>query len=266
MILAVVFAFILPFSYTVIVLFFVLLAIYSAQQGLIERQRTRFFDVELKLLSLKKGIFALDDPKSRRESSFGNLLPVAFLVATILFSLLVGIPTFQFIRSDYYFQKSLAAANAGDAQTTFNLQQQAINTFPKRDGYQRIFSQVNLSLANNIASSIPQGASPSAEQANTIYQLIQNSINYGRQATVVAPQNTANWQNLASIYRSLIGFGQNADSFAVLATQQSVTLDPNNPQQYINYGGIFYQLGRWDDAIRQFQIAASLKPVSVSCY
>lgn len=266
LILAIILAFFIPFSYTIILLFFILLAIYSAQQGLVERQRTKFFDVELKLLSLKQGIFALDDPKSRRESSYGNFLPIAFLVITILFALLVGFPTAKFIYSDYLFQKSIVTANKGDIQLTFDLQGKAINTFPQRDSYSRIFSQLNLSLANNVASSIPQGASPSAEQANTIYQLIQNSINYGRQATTISPQNTANWQNLASIYRSLIGFGQNADSFAVVATQQSVLLDPNNPQQYINYGGIFYQLGRWDDAIRQFQIAATLKPDYANAY
>lgn len=265
-ILGVILAFILPFSYTVLVLFFVLLAIYSAQQGLSDRQKTKFFDVELKLLSLRRGVFALDDPKSRRESNYGNFLPIAFLIVTIVFTALVGIPTAKFVYSDYLFQKSLVAAAANDAQSTYDLQMDALKWFPERDGYNRIFSQVNLSLANNIASSIPQGASPSAEQSNTIYQLIQNSINYGRQATVYAPQNAANWQNLASIYRSLIGFGQNADSFAVLATQQSVLLDPNNPQQYINYGGIFYQLGRYDDAIRQFQIAANLKPDFANAY
>src|SRR5690606_3595909 len=120
-------------------------------------------------------------------------------------------------------------------------------------------SQINLNLANNFANSIPQGASPSAEQQQTIYQLIQASITNGRAATEISPLNTANWQNLAGIYRSLIGFGQNADQFALLASQQALVLDPNNPVQYINYGGIFYQLEQWDNAIRQFQIAANLK-------
>ncbi|EKD86790.1 MAG: hypothetical protein ACD_37C00144G0003, partial [uncultured bacterium] len=166
----------------------------------------------------------------------------------------------KFLISDYLFQKSLVAADANNAQQTYDLQRQAISAFPQRDGYHRIFSQINLSLANNLAASVPQGSSPSAQTQQTIYQLIQQSINSGRSATTVSPQSSVNWQNLSSIYRSLIGFGQNADQFAILANQRAVTLDPNNPQQYINYGGIFYQLGQWDNAIRQFQIAVSLKP------
>ena len=265
-IIALVLSIILPFSFTLIVLLFVLLALYSAQQGLIDRQKTRFFDVELKLVTLKKGVFALSDPGTKGDSEYGNILPFGFLVLTLGFSLLIGFLTLKFLYSDYLFQKSLVSASKNDAQKTYQLQTDAIRMFPQRDGYHRIFSQINLSLANNLASSVPQGSSPSAQTQNTIYQLIQQSINSGRNATTISPQTSANWQNLSSIYRGLIGFGQNADSFAILANQRAVTLDPNNPQQYINYGGIFYQLGQWDNAIRQFQIAVSLKPDFANAY
>lgn len=266
LLIAAVFALILPFSFPLIVLFFALLALYSAQQGLLDRQKTKFFDVELKLVTLKKGVFALADPGTRHDSEYGNILPFSSLVIALGFGLLLIFLSGKFLYSDYLFQKSLVAAQKNEAQTTYQLQTKAINTFPQRDGYHRIFSQINLSLANNLAASIPQGSSPSAQVQNSIYQLIQQSINSGRNATSVSPQTSANWQNLSSIYRSLIGFGQNADQFAILANQQAVTLDPNNPQQYINYGGIFFQLGQWDNAIRQFQIAVSLKPDFANAY
>lgn len=259
-------AFLVPFAYTVIVLFFALLAIYAAQQGLSERNKTRFFDVELKLLSLKKGVLALDSPTSRRESEYGNLLPFLFLGLTILFVAFFGFNVGRFFYSDYLFQQSLIAANRNDIQKTYDLQLEAINKMPERSDLKARFAALNLNLANNFASSIPQGASPSAEQQQTIYQLIQTSINSGREATRLSPLNTGYWQNLSGIYRSLIGFGENADQFSLLAAQQALILDPNNPQQYINYGGIFYQLGQWDNAIRQFQIAASLKPDFANAY
>ena len=75
-----------------------------------------------------------------------------------------------------------------------------------------------------------------------------------------------NWNNLSSIYRSLIGFGQNADQFSVLTNQQAIALDPNNPQQYINLGGIYYQLGQWEEAQRNFQVAITLKPDYANAY
>jgi tetratricopeptide (TPR) repeat protein len=134
------------------------------------------------------------------------------------------------------------------------------------DSYYRIYSQTNLALANSLAASVPQGASVSAQTQQTIYTLVQQSINAARQATVVAPQNTINWQNLASIYRSLIGFGQNADSFAILAGQQAVTLDPSDPQAYITLGGIYYQIRSWDKAQATFQQAITLKPDYANAY
>ncbi len=260
------FAIFLPFSFSTIVLFFVILGLYSAQQGLLERQKTRFFDVELKLVTLKRGVFALTDPGSRSDSEYENLLPVGIFVLSVAFAILIGIVTAKFLVADYLFQQSFVAAAANDAQKTYQLQTDAIRMFPQRDGFHRIFSQINLTLANNIASNIPQGSSPSAQTQQTIYQLIQQSINSGRNATTVSPQNALNWQNLSSIYRSLIGFGQNADQFAIFSNQQAVVLDPNNPQEYIAYGGIFYQLAQWDNAIRQFQIAISLKPDFANAY
>ena len=134
------------------------------------------------------------------------------------------------------------------------------------EGYQRIFSQLNLTIANNLASSVPRGSSPSAQTQQTIYTLIQQSINSARLATTISPLTVTDWQNLSSVYRSLIGFGQNADSFAIVAAQQATALDPNNPQEYITLGGIFYQLGQWDNAVTQFQTAANLKPNYANAY
>jgi Flp pilus assembly protein TadD len=238
-----------------------MLAIYSVNQGLSEKNKNSFFDVDLKIVALKQGMLALTDPAgTHRDSDRSNILPwlVAILIGVFVF--VIGMVSIRFTVSDYLFQRSLVAASKNDAQATVNDQNSAINMFPNRDGYFRIRSQISLSIANNLAASIPQGQQPTAEQQQLIYQLIQQSINDARTAVAVSPQNAINWQNLASVYRALIGFGQNADQFALLANQQSIALDPNNPQQYISYGGIYYQLGQWDNAIRQFQLAATLKP------
>jgi len=266
LILAVALAFILPFSYSSIMLFFVILALYSVSRGFGEQHNSNFFDVDLRLVTLRQGVFALTDPNSRHNSEHSNLLPIAFAILVGVFTFVVGIVSVRFLASDYFFQKSLIYASKNDAQNTYKYQTDAIRMFPQRDGYHRIFSQINLAIANNLALSIPQGTQPTQEQQQTIYQLIQQAINSGRNASTVSPQTSVNWQNLSSIYRALIGFGQNADQFALLANQQAIILDPNNPQEYINYGGIYYQLGQWDNAIRQFQYAASLKPDFANAY
>ncbi len=253
-------SFIVPFSFTSLVLLFGILGLLSTIAGLGARDKSRFFDIELHLVAFKKGIFALSEPESRETSSIApKILSGGALLLMVLLTIAIGYYMTVFTLSDLTFQKSFVALNNNNGSVAYDSQAKAISYFSARDGYHRIFSQLNLSLANNIASSIPKGASPSATQQQTIYTLIQQSINSGRQATTISPQTVTNWQNLSGIYRSLIGFGQNADTFAILAAQQAIVLDPNNPQEYITLGGIFYQLGQWDSAIRQFQTAATLK-------
>lgn len=259
---------ILPVSFVTLTALFIVLAIFSVFSGATDANKSSFYDEEIKVVSLRKGLLALSP--STDSTSSGKLSPTflsySILALLLVFVIFVGYLSAKFLISDVTFQKSLVAASQNDGTKTYDLQRQAIADFPYRDGYQRIFSQVNLSLANNFAASLPKGASPSAQQQQTIYALIQQSINSGRQATTVSPLTAANWNNLSGIYRSLIGFGQNADSFAIISGKQAVILDPNNPQQYVNLGGIYYQLGQWDNAINQFQVAVNLKPDFANAY
>lgn len=251
-------SFLLPLGFVTQTLFFIILGLFAANQGLITKAQSRFFDIELQLVTLKKGLIAMEAPHVKNEKSL--ILP-SFITAIIL--LLAGIMGYFGIRytsSDLTFQKSLVAAAQNNGSLTYQEQAKAISAFPYRDGFYRVFSQTNLALANTLASQTPKGSSPSAQVQQNITTLIQQSINSARAATNVAPQSYVNWQNLSSIYRGLIGFGQNAESFAIATAQQSINLDPNNPQQYISLGGIYYQLKAWDQAQNQFQIAVALKP------
>lgn len=253
---AVIASFILPFSFIIIALFFILLAIISAMQGLKHNAVSEgYFDVELQIVALRQGLITFDNPSKERNA----ILSILCFVIIIILSGLVGFFSVKYLISDVIFQQSLVAASQNNGSLTYTKQASAIQIFPYRDAYYRIFSQTNFALANTLAAQQPQGQAPDAQTQQTIFTLIQQSINAGRSAVTYSPQTALNWQNLASIYRSLIGFGQNADSFALLSNQQSIVLDPNNPTEYINLGGIYYQLGQWDNAIRQFQIAISLK-------
>lgn len=261
--------FVLPFSFVIQALFFLLLALFVAVQGQEEQQQHRFFDVELQLVALKKGIFSLlpaEEESKVKQDGLSRLLPGFIFVIVAAFVLGLGFLSGSYILSNIKFQNSLVAASQNNGQLTYSNQKEAIALFGFSEAYYRIFAQTNLSLANSLASSTPQGSSPSATTTQTVYTLIQQAINSGRQATTIAPQNATDWQNLSSIYRSLIGFGQNADSFAILSAQQAVTLDPNNPQEYINLGGIYYQLSQWDKAEQQFQQAVTLKPDFPNAY
>ncbi len=248
----------LPLGFVTQTLLFIILGLFAANQGLITKANNRFFDIELQLVTFKRGLIAMEAPYTKNDKSL--ILPSLIAVLILLMTAWIGYLGILYTISDLTFQKSLVAATQNNGSLTYQEQAKAISTFPFRDGFYRVFSQTNLALANNLAAQTPKGSSPSAEVSQNITTLIQQSINSARAATTVAPQNYVNWQNLSSVYRGLIGFGQNAESFAIATAQQSINLDPNNPQEYIALGGIYYQMGQWDNAQSQFQIAIALKP------
>jgi len=257
--------FILPLSFYTLTTIFFLIAIYAILRGLTDNQK--YLDLELELVALKKGFIAFA-PEGEREKGYGKILAYSIFGLILVLVLSLGYLSYDYLAANITFEKSMVAASQNNGQLTYTYQSSALSSFTGKyvDAYYRVFSQTNLSLANSLASSVPKGASASAQTQQTIYTLVQQSINAGRQATTISPQNTLNWQNLSTIYKSLIGFGQNADSFAILAQQQATQLDPVNPQNYIALGGIYYQLGQWDNAETQFQQAATLKSDFANAY
>lgn len=275
-------SFFLPFSPVMQTVLFFILGIFSVAEGLNLKGQAQFFDIELHFVAFKRGInpFMASpvDPNSDtdllsastiekiEDKTFTKALPVAFFVIFLIFGGILAFLTYRYVASDILFQDSIVAASLNDGLKTYNDETNAINTFTYRDAYYRIYSQTNLALANNLASQLTQNASPSAQTQQTILSLIQQSINTARNATIISPITSANWQNLSSIYRSLIGFGKGADDFAIASQQQAIALDSNNPQEYIILGGIYYQLAKWDLAQQEFQRAINLKPDFANAY
>lgn len=236
-----VFSIFLPLSFVGYMFFFITLGVFSAIMGLFHKEAFSLYEEQSKILTV---IIAL-------------LVVVCMAV--------VDFGVFRFMVSDFLFQRSLATSPSDGGQI-YDLQNRTIGQFPYRDTYFRVFSVTNLSLANSILANQPKNASPSAETQNTVITLTQQSINAARAATSLAPLTSSNWVNLAAIYRSLIGFGQDAETYAVLALQRAISLDPNNPQLYLDLGSVYYQLKLWDEAQRQFAIATQLKPDFANAY
>ena len=257
---------ILPFSYVSLAGLILMIGIYIAYLNLEEDRRV--YDVSLSLVSTKRGIPTFEaspigEHGSRKDSM---ILPVVVALLVIIIVAFVGFYSVKMASSDVKFASSLKAAQENNGQKTYELQTAAINEFPYRSDYHRIFSQVNLALANSIASGVAPGSSPSAQVQQNIITLLQQSINSGRNAVTLSPRTSLNWQNLGIVYRSLINVGQNADQFALASMNQAIALDPYNPNLYIVAGGIYYQLGLWDQAANQFQVAINLKRDFANAY
>lgn len=263
---------IIPFSYSLVFLLFALISLFVAHRSI---ENAKGFDtIGLNLVALKQGLISLGEENQKKKENL--ILPIIVLALTIIVSVFVlfyltGSGTtprkgyIALVNSDILFAKSFSQQALRSGTETYNLETQAINEYPYRSDYYRLFSQINLALAANIVNA-QQGKKPSEEVQNNIIALLQQSINSARQAVTLSPFTSINWQNLGQIYRNLIGVGQNAEQFAVASYNQAITLSPSNPGLRIELGGVYFQLKQWDLSQNQFTIAAQLKNDYANAY
>lgn len=259
-------AFVLPFSYVTLFGLFMLLSLYASHLYVVKHPSV--YEFTLSLIAWKQSLMNFSapsddmqhEPQARVEKKESRYLPYAFTVVLLTIAGLVGFYSVKLMLAETKFRDSLTQESLQSGQATYELQRDAIQTFPYKSDYYRVFSQINLALANSLLSNLPANSSPSAQTQSTVLSLLQQSINSGRAAAQLSPTVDSNWVQLGSVYRNLIGVGQNAENFAVASLQQAIALDPYNPNLYIQLGGIYYQLGLYEQAQNQFQVAVNLKP------
>jgi tetratricopeptide (TPR) repeat protein len=133
---------------------------------------------------------------------------------------------------------------------------QAINQDPNVDRYHASLAQVEMAIATSIANN----KDLTDADRQTITQLIQQAISEGKATVALNPQRAANWELLGQIYQNIMSFAQGADQFAIDSFTQAIALDPVNPNLRIELGGVYYALGRYNDAIDAFKLATLAKP------
>ncbi|KKR73541.1 MAG: hypothetical protein UU16_C0019G0003 [Candidatus Woesebacteria bacterium GW2011_GWA2_40_7] len=183
--------------------------------------------------------------------------------ATVVIGILLGMGVLvadffgaKAVMAEQTFKKSLDALGKNDAKTTYDLMQKSVRENPKVDRYHASLAQVDMALAQSIANK----KDITDSDKNTVTQLIQQAISEGKAAVNLNPQRSGNWEVLAQIYRSVMPFATGADQFAIQSYSQAVALDPTSPNLRIVLGGVYYALGRYDDAIDTFKLAVLTKP------
>lgn len=260
-------SFFLPFSITEVALMLILLGVYSSYLFLIDDRRV--YDMSLSLVAFQEGLISFaETPEGgvRKSKKDSMVLPILISIVVLLIGGYMSYLAIKLVMADTKIAESLSAANKNNGQKIYDLQRQALIDFPYRADYYRIFSQVNLALANSVASGIKPGATPNATTQQTISQLLQQATANARTSVALAPATAVNWEYLAQIYRNLIGVGQGADQFAIATQNQAILLDPQNPLLRIELGGIYYQLEQYDAAQNQFEAAVRLKPDLSTAY
>ena len=150
--------------------------------------------------------------------------------------------------------QALLSAQTPNHQQTYDLMRQAMQLNPFHPDYRFVFSRTNLALANLIAGQTEL----TDAQRQSINQLISQSVDNGKLAIQLYP-SAGTWENLAGIYAAILPVVEGADAWTIASYNNALTLDPANPMLRIRLGGVYYQLQRYDPAIRQFELAVFLK-------
>ncbi len=192
-----------------------------------------------------------------KEGFYGSqnvraVITVAAAVLTIATTYGLG----RFILADYYFGRSLQAAQANLGSDTYNLQIQAITHNEWNDNYHSAYAQTNLALADSLATQ----PNLTDQQKQTVVQLVQQAIREGRIAAALEPNRAGQWENLSFIYRNLINFAEGADQWSVATQNQAIALDPLQPRLKLDLGGIYFAAGDYQTAAQIFAQAVNLKP------
>ncbi|NMC36252.1 tetratricopeptide repeat protein [Candidatus Beckwithbacteria bacterium] len=211
-----------------------------------------FFIFGTLLLNLKK------DKATVVESGLA-IAPAAIL---ILGSVILGVFVVRASMAEAAFGQSLQYAAENRGTDTYNAQIRAIQLNPYMQRYHLSYSNTNLALANALATK----EKLTDDDRQKITQLISQSIREGKAAVALDPDNSNSWVNLAKIYRQLINFAQGADQWAITSYIQAIRLDNTNPQLRLDFGGLLYSLGRYEEAIDQFKQAIVLKPDYANAY
>ena len=194
---------------------------------------------------------------------FSEIIPA---YATIVFMGMVAIGGGCFIlgrlyMSEYVFQQSLTTNNLKDVYEKMRL---AVSYNPYNERMRTNFAQVNLLIANTVAGKATKDekGQPTLSETDrqTVSQAIQAAIDEAKAVVSLNPGKATNWELLASVYRSIVGVVQGADTWTVSAYQRAVVLDPQNPSYRVALGGVLYGFKQYEDASRLFEQAISLKP------
>jgi len=156
------------------------------------------------------------------------------------------------------FREALAAANRNEGITTYYALLEAIERNPYEVRYRLLASQIDIALASSIAANAAEEMA--AEDQNNILILIQQAVVEGKQAIKLDPENSYLWQNLASIYRGLVGVAGGAEDWALRSYQRAAELNPSDPNSWVGVGEIHFFSGNFQGAADAFLEATWTSP------
>jgi len=222
------------------------------------------------LIFIVLGIVASGDDHNTTPShiNLSSLLPLYIGTLILSFGFIIGSGYLlgRSYAAEISFKKSLDGVAKNNLKDVYNNMREAIILNPSIEKFRSNFADVNLLIANNVASKAtpteknPKPAALTEQERQTVSQAIQAAIEESKAPVALNGQKAENWITLARIYRNILGVAQGADSWTVSSYQRAIILDPQNPSYRIDLGGVLYGLKNYEEALKMFEQAVTIKP------
>ncbi len=191
-----------------------------------------------------------------------SLLPlyVALIIVLVFF---IGTSAYLGARAygaELYHKQAKDAVRGFDVARGYANYVQAITMNPYIEHYRIGFSRLNM----DYALALLQTKSAEAEQMTqkekqAVKDGIRAAIAEAQAAKTLNPRKAGNWANLSRLNSNLISLVEGADVWTIVAYQEAIALDPQNPVYWLQLGGVHYSLGQYASALSYFDKATILK-------
>jgi len=183
--------------------------------------------------------------------SFSFILIV--LIASVV---MVGVWGVRLYSGELLYTQALQSKDYKVAEEKLGV---AIAQRPNTDTYHSALAQVYLMEATEMAKQ-------SKPDVNAISVLISKAVNEAKRATEISPATVMIWENLATMYENAAAVVPEARDWAIKSWKQAQKLEPTNAVLSWHLGNNYAMAGKWEDAIKSYEEAISLKNDYVGAY
>lgn len=203
-------------------------------------------------------IFAIETETKEVNGKFSSKLPLLIVLilpfVIVLTALTFGI--YKVFYPEYLFGQAMKHITKDDANSTYQSINKAIKINPYVDRYHLAASEIEIAIAEVVASK----EDVSDEDKVTIANLIQQSINEGKSAVSVANTKVSNWESLGDLYVKISPSVKDSADFAIQTYSQAIFLNPIDPNLRIKLGNVYFGQKKYSEAIKSFELAVLAKP------
>jgi len=171
--------------------------------------------------------------------SASSLSLIITLIFTVVFILGMGLLILSGQRyvAEVYYYKGLSAYQADKKADGLKNLVAAANLNHQSDLYFRQLSQAYLlEFQTQLQNANPN---PTDQEKTNVQTLVSNSINAGKIATDINPQDVNNWSSRGYVYQNLIGILADASTWAINSYDEALKLDPNSPYLFAQEGNVY---------------------------